>query len=132
MFSMRNSGMNVSPVVVPVGFPHLAMAPQHTMGLGLPIGHPGMGIGMYGPGMMGAPYQATIPGVSPFGIPYQDGGIVQSQAYSDGSGAPSQPYPDPCNAPGQAFRDAESQPFRDQCRVESEAFEKVEFPQDEA
>ena len=114
MVSMRNSGMNLSPMIVPVGIPHLQMPSHHTMGLGLPIGHPGMGMGMYGQGMMGGPYQATIPGVSHYGMPYQDGCSVQGQPYNN------------------AARSVESQPYQDGCSVESQVFDKVKFPQDEA
>lgn len=83
MVSMR-SGLSVSPMMIPLGMPHLQMAPLHPVGLGVPVGHPGLGMGMglhmsMGMGMLdlpqGMPARPPQPiSASPnhhFSIPYQ-------------------------------------------------------------
>eukprot|EP00250_Pteridium_aquilinum_P013970 c21695_g1_i1 orf=84-1850(-) len=90
MVSMR-SGLSVSPLMIPLGMPHLQMAPLHPVGLGVPIGHPGLGMGMglhmsMGMGMMDLPQ--GIPARPPhsmsgspnhFSMPYQGRSVAGSQ-----------------------------------------------------
>ncbi|KAI5059713.1 hypothetical protein GOP47_0026032 [Adiantum capillus-veneris] len=82
MVSMR-SGLSVSPMMIPLGMPHLQMAPLHPVGLGVPVGHPGLGMGMglhmsMGMGMMDLaqgmttrPPQPVSASPNHFSIPYQ-------------------------------------------------------------
>ncbi|MCO5587308.1 hypothetical protein L7F22_041256 [Adiantum nelumboides] len=90
MVSMR-SGLSVSPMMIPLGMPHLQMAPLHPVGLGVPVGHPGLGMGMglhmsmgmgmvdLSQGMPGRPPQPVSASPNHFSLPYQVRSTTGSQ-----------------------------------------------------
>eukprot|EP00250_Pteridium_aquilinum_P015425 c22570_g1_i2 orf=426-2021(+) len=105
MVSMR-SGMNVSPTGMPMALPQtpLHMAPLQSVGLGVPISHAGMGMGMdigfpvnLPPYCAGRPFQGAPATMIQYGMPFQNGstsGLQDgNQVYAPMGFVPSQSLP---------------------------------------